>query len=89
MEQVILMPYFTKVNLEEAYLFLVLFEVGHHDIWLVVNCEDYFSHTSLRECFNLVANNWLVAKVDARLGEGEGHRPESRAEASDEDQSFH
>lgn len=73
----------------EAYLCFVLFEVGHHDLGLIVDGEDDLGDAGLGEGFDLVANDWLVAEVNAGLGEGERHGPKPGAESADENKRFH
>ena len=72
-----------------TYILFVCLDGRHHDIWLVIDSQDDLNDTSLGQGFNLVAQNWLVAKVNERFGDGEGHGAQSSAEATNENQGFH
>ncbi len=72
-----------------TYILFVGLDGGHHDIWLVIDGQDDLDDTGLGEGLNLVAQNWLVAKVDERFGDGQGHGAQSSAEATNENQGFH
>lgn len=85
---------FSILNKTEAsgirtYLALIVCQGLHHDLRLVVDGQDNLGHASLGKRLNLVAQDRLVAKVDQRLGHGEGHRAESRAVATNENQGLH
>ena len=77
------------ISYRATYLSLVVGDCAHHDLGLVIHCKDHFGHTSLRQSFNLVAQDGLIAEVYEGLGHGECHRSKPGAEASHENQSFH
>ena len=41
------------------------------------------------ECFDLVDNHWLVAKLDQGFGQGQGQWPQTSTKPTDENNSLH
>ena len=78
-----------SISYRATYLSLVVGDSGHHDLGLVIHCKDHLGHTGLRQSFDLVAQDGLIAEVYEGLGHGKCHRSKPGAEASHENQSFY
>ena len=57
-----------------------------HDFWSVVDGKHDVCNACGRKGFDLMKNHRLVAELDQWFGEGEGHRAETCAEATDENE---
>ena len=75
--------------MSSSYLLLPLLHDGHHDLWLVRDCEDDLGDARLLEGLDLVHHDGLVREGHQRLGAVKRQGAQTRPEPTNKNQSFH